>query len=281
LKHTFSSTAIENSLIHNYLQYAVLEDKLETRDKSYKATNGGPLIPIGTFLHQVNNLPRSTITYQPHQWAVLLKIIQAAVAESKISILFPSASDDEWKAVADNLLILLADIVSNGLYPSSTQSDENEAEAQEMGWQSNINLRREQSSLLVPNTSIPNASQMSFDPEATLDLDMLEGTAALDGDEIKPITDEDTPQVSSGNDDNNPEAKVWNRNAIVAADIFIKCLEDEEILDMLKANGSEGGPSIIYTGDKSELLTCNFSQDAKQDYSPSLFQKIKLLLHPW
>ena len=218
----------------------MLGDSLEAQGKPQKATNSGSLISIGTFLQQISNIPRNTIAYQPHQWAVLLSVIHAAVEEVKITTLFPSSTDDEWKLVADNLLNLLADIVGNGLYQSSNQSDGNELELQEIGWQSDVNLRREQSSMLLPNTNMPSASQFSFDPEATLDLDMLEETTALDEDDIKPAMDAETPQISEDNNENNVKTRVGIRNAITAAEIFMKCLEDEDVLKMLKADGAEG-----------------------------------------
>jgi hypothetical protein len=241
LKHTFSSTAIETSLIHGYLHYAVLQYDAESGGASHKTTTSDSLIAISTFLSKVNNLPRSTISQQPHQWSVLLKIINSAVADSAVSTLFKASDDDDWKAIADNLLILLADVVANGLYHTSSKADEdNEAEIQDMGWPTNAELRREQSSLLVPNMAMPDASQMSFDPEATLDLDMLEGTDALEDDEIKPVTDYDVPQLHGTSEIETSEAKVWYRNAILAANIFLKCLEDEDVLIMLKAEGAEG-----------------------------------------
>ncbi|KAI9288179.1 mediator complex subunit Med5-domain-containing protein [Umbelopsis sp. AD052] len=240
LKHTFSSTAIETSLIHNYLQYAVLGDKLDTQVKPSKEINSGSLIAIGTFLKQISKLPQNTIAHQPHQWAVLLRVTHAALEEVKITTQFPSSSDDEWKSVADDLLSLLADIVGNGLYQNTNSSDGNELELQELGWQSDVNLRREQSSLLLPNNNMPSASQFSFDPEATLDLDMLEDTAALDEDEIKPVLDVEASQTSEQYDENNVKTRVGVRNAITAAEIFMKCLEDEDVLNMLKADGAEG-----------------------------------------
>jgi hypothetical protein len=222
----------------------VLGDSYDTQGKPRKAGNNGSLIAIGTFLQQISKIPRNTIVHQLHQWAVVLRIIHAAVEGVKITTLFPPSSDDEWKLVADDLLSLLADIVGNGLYQSLNQSDGNELEPQDIGWQADVNLRREQSSLLLPNTNMPSASQFSFDPEATLDLDMLEETAALDEDEIKPAMDAETPQTSEENDENNVKTRVAVRNAIIAAEIFMRCLEDEDVLNMVKADGAEGDSSI-------------------------------------
>lgn len=218
----------------------MLGDSLEAQGKPQEAMKSRSLISIGTFLQQISNIPRNTIAYQPHQWAVLLRIIHTAVEEVKITTLFPFSTDDEWKLVADNLLNLLAEIVGNGLYQSSNQPEGNELERQDIGWQSDVNLRREQSSMLLPNTNMPSASQFSFDPEATLDLDMLEETNALDEDGIKPAMDAEAPQLSEDNDETNITTRVGIRNAITAAEIFMRCLEDEDVLNMLKADGVEG-----------------------------------------
>jgi hypothetical protein len=247
LKHIFSSSAIETSLIHSYLQYAVLQTVAESGKPSHNLNTHGSLIPISTFLDNVNKLPRSTISQQPHQWSVLLKIINVATADLSISAALKTAGADNWMDVADNFLTLLSDIVANGLYQSPTKADDNESELQDVAWQTNMDLRREQSSLLVPTMTMPNASSMSFDPEATFDLDMLEGTGALEDDDIKPVTDYDVPQLLGPNESQSAEVMVWHRNAILAADVFLKCLADEDVMNMLKGEGSEG----LWVGDST------------------------------
>jgi hypothetical protein len=246
LKQTFSSTSSEASLIQKYLQFALLQYNGPLDDTTSKATTEGSLIPFHTFLAKISKFPRSTITNQPRQWTTLLNMINVAMNKDALSTLIAPAAEDEQKGLVHGFLLLLSEVIAHELHQESAQSDQADQMLREdTQWQGGIGVQREHSTLLVPSMTNIDASQMSFDPEATLDMDMLESTQVLEDDESKPTADFHVPQLMGIKTDDHSQKSYGHRNAIIAASIFLTCLADKSVLSMLKGDGAQGNARLI------------------------------------
>lgn len=241
MKQTFSSISSEASLIQKYLQFALLQYNGTLDENTSKATTDGSLIPFHIFLGKISKFPRSTVTNQPRQWTTLLNMVNVAVSKTTLSTLIGPAAEDVQTVLVHDLLLLLSDIIAHELHQEPAQPDQTDQMLQEENqWQGGINLQREQSTLLVPSMANVDASQMSFDPEATLDMDMLESTQVLEDEETKPISDFNVPQLMGIRPDDDSKPSCCQRNAIIAASIFLLCLADENVLNLLKGEGAQG-----------------------------------------
>ncbi|KAG2178054.1 hypothetical protein INT43_003307 [Umbelopsis isabellina] len=240
LKQTFSSISSETSLIQKYLQFALLQYNGALDENSSKATTDGSLIPFHIFLGKISKFPRSTVMNQPRQWTTLLNMVNVAVSKTTLSTLIAPAAEDMQTVLVHDILLLLSDIIAHELHQEPAQSDQTDQMLQEENqWQGGINLQREQSTLLVPSMANVNASQMSFDPEATLDMDMLESTQILEDEETKPMSDFNVPEMMGNRKDDDSKPSCCHRNAIIAASIFLSCLADENVLNLLKGEGAQ------------------------------------------
>ncbi|KAJ2965023.1 hypothetical protein NQZ79_g57 [Umbelopsis isabellina] len=271
LKQTFSSTSSEASLIQKYLQFALLQYNGALDENSSKATTDGSLIPFHIFLGKVSKFPRSTVTNQPRQWTTLLNIANVAVSKATLSMLIAPAAEDVQTVLVHDLLLLLSDIIAHELHQESAQPDQTDLMLQEEGqWQGGINLQREQSTLLVPSMPNVDASQMSFDPEATLDMDMLESTQVLEDEETKAISDFNIPQLMGIRKDDDSQPSCCHRNAIIAASIFLSCLADEKVIHMLNGEGAQDLKSTL----TSTLLLDNPTPSSSVIASNATVQKL-------
>ncbi|KAI8089632.1 mediator complex subunit Med5-domain-containing protein [Halteromyces radiatus] len=180
LKHMFSTARVHNIFLESYLTYALTGDPQAKQGMNIDDTK--TLIKGKFFLSQLVAREERFATSREygHQWSCILRILPSLLLE----VDGDRKENLTWAPILTQLLIILSHIVAGGLYPQR-KSDRHSSNNGESGDNSDndddmtkFNQTEDLSSSQQPNFSLTNNttqmamdSQLSFDPDATWDMD--------------------------------------------------------------------------------------------------------------
>ncbi|KAF7728498.1 mediator complex subunit [Apophysomyces ossiformis] len=215
LSQVFSLTS--DPLLESYLTYATTGTA--SISSTPKIIPESCLISSKVFLSCIPDFVEPTANSQPEQWSHMLQLLTALLSplDADQIIANMQRSEDEWPFILSRLFIMLARIVAVGLYPQSvTSKQENKLLRSASSFHhGGGNTQPGESSLVWPTNN--SMFQATFDPDATIEMDLFEDEDAITTDNNNNIAEPPIPSST------NRQAA----NAVTAAQIMINLIESK------------------------------------------------------